>query len=271
MSGSLELSPGVTRRSRVQIPLAPPLFLTQSSSEMVISNPGPYQNMTPTGTRLQGIAGIDEAGRGPMIGPMVICGVLLDSEKMDVLKSIGAKDSKMLTPSRRMKLKGEIENIAKKVVLRRVSAQDIDARRRHTTLNEIEVTEFAAIAKALKPDELYLDAADVIPGRFGEKIGKLSGLASLGTKIVSEHKADSKYQIVSAASILAKVERDRIIEQLHETYGDFGSGYPNDPKTVKFVKTIVQKGQKLPVIVRKSWDSVRKIIDDESMHQTRLG
>ncbi len=226
--------------------------------------------MTSGGTHLQGIAGIDEAGRGPMIGPMVFCGVIIDSEEMATLQSIGVKDSKALTPLRRVKLKRQIEQIAKKVIIRKVSAQDIDKRRKHTTLNEIEVTEFAAIAKALRPSELYLDAADVLPDRFGIKIGKLSGLMSLGTKIVSEHKADSKYQIVSAASILAKVERDSIIGRFHETYGDFGSGYPNDPKTVQFVRDIVRMNYKLPTIVRKSWNSVRRIIDEESMHQTRL-
>ncbi|MHA1951397.1 MAG: ribonuclease HII, partial [Candidatus Thorarchaeota archaeon] len=73
---------------------------------------------------------------------------------------------------------------------------------------------------------------------------------------------------VSAASILAKVERDRIIDEMHKEYGDFGSGYPSDPKTIGFVRSLIEKGQPLPPIVRKSWDSVRKI--RESIEQSSL-
>jgi ribonuclease HII len=215
-------------------------------------------------TGFHGIAGIDEAGRGPMIGPMVICGVLIDSGRLSELEEIGAKDSKTLTHTRRLKLKERIESIATNIVIRTVSAADIDRLRKRTTLNEIEVVEFVAIAKELNPQEVYLDAADVKADRFGEKVGTLSGLASKGAVIISEHKADSKYPIVSAASIIAKVERDRVISEYHKRYGDFGSGYPSDQKTVDFVKSLVRNNQKLPQIVRKSWDSVRKIIENES-------
>ncbi|MGY5857918.1 MAG: ribonuclease HII [Candidatus Thorarchaeota archaeon] len=221
-------------------------------------------------TNLRGIAGVDEAGRGPMIGPMVICGILVDSDRLHELVEIGAKDSKTLTHKRRLILKKQIEKITSKIEIRTVSAADIDRLRKRTTLNEIEVTEFASIAKALNPKEIYLDAADVIAERFGSKIGELSGIASKGAKIVSEHKADAKYPIVSAASIIAKVERDLAIEAFHRKHGDFGSGYPNDPKTIKFVRTLVRNGDKLPTIIRKSWESVRKIIDAESTDQTTL-
>ena len=221
-------------------------------------------------TNLRGIAGVDEAGRGPMIGPMVICGILVDSDRLHELVEIGAKDSKTLTHKRRIVLREQIEKIIAKVEIRFVSAADIDRLRKRTTLNEIEVTEFASIAKALNPKEIYLDAADVIAERFGRKIGELSGIASKGAKIVSEHKADAKYPIVSAASIIAKVERDQAIERYHKKHGDFGSGYPNDPKTIKFVRNLVRDGKKLPPIIRKSWESVRKIVDEESTDQTKL-
>lgn len=219
---------------------------------------------------LKGIAGIDEAGRGPMIGPMVICGVLVDSERLPELVKIGARDSKTLSHSRRLKLKEKIELVAAKIEIRSVSAADIDRLRKRTTLNEIEVKEFASIAKALRPQELYLDAADVKADRFGEKVGNLSGLASKVAVIVSEHKADSKYPIVSAASIIAKVERDHVISEYHKKYGDFGSGYPSDPKTIDFVKNLVRNGKELPPIIRKSWDSVRRILDEESTEQSTL-
>ncbi len=221
-------------------------------------------------TNLRGIAGVDEAGRGPMIGPMVICGILVDSDRLHELIEIGAKDSKTLTHKRRFLLKDKIEKVAARIEIRTVSAVDIDRLRKQTTLNEIEVAEFASIVKALNPQEIYLDAADVNAERFGTKIGKLSGIASKGAIIISEHKADSKYPIVSAASIIAKVERDRAIENHHKKYGDFGSGYPNDPKTVKFVRNLVRNREKLPPIIRKSWKSVTRMIDEESTDQTKL-
>lgn len=221
-------------------------------------------------TQLRGIAGIDEAGRGPMIGPMVVCGVLIDEDQLNELASIGAKDSKTLSPSQRLRLRKKIEQISRTIVIRKVSASDIDERRKHTTLNEIEVAEFIAIAKSLKPKELYLDAADVVAERFGIRIGTQSGIVFQGALVVSEHRADSKYPIVSAASIIAKVERDTIIKSYHEMYGDFGSGYPTDPKSVKFVRALVKHNQKLPPIIRKSWDSVRRIVDEESMKQMKL-
>jgi len=219
---------------------------------------------------LKGIAGVDEAGRGPMIGPMVVCGILIDSDRLLELVEIGAKDSKTLSHKRRLQLKSLIEKITTKIEIRSISASEIDHLRKRTTLNEIEVKEFASIVKALNPKEVYLDAADVKADRFGSKIGNLSGISSKGAKIVSEHKADAKYPIVSAASIIAKVERDLTIEGYHRKYGDFGSGYPNDPKTIKFVKTLVRNGEKLPSIIRKSWESVAKIINEESTKQTRL-
>jgi len=199
---------------------------------------------------------------------MVICGVLVSSKEIPELERLGAKDSKTLSPSRRQTLNQKIRDIALQIEIRSVSAAEIDRLRKRTTLNEIEVTEFASVVKSLKPQEVYLDAADVNAERFGNKIGELSGLATLGAVIVSEHKADSKFPIVSAASILAKVERDRIVNEMHQEYGDFGSGYPSDPKTIGFVRALFEEGLALPPIVRKSWDSVRKI--RESTEQSTL-
>jgi ribonuclease HII len=226
--------------------------------------------MVKTKTQLYGVCGVDEAGRGPMIGPMVICGVLIDPDSSHELEKIDVRDSKMLSPSRRTALSKKIERVAIATAFRSVSAVDIDKRRRNTTLNEIEVDEFISVLRELNPKTIYLDAADVRADRFGKIIGERSGLSAKGAIIISEHKADSRYPIVSAASILAKVERDRIISRLHEEYGNFGSGYPSDPKTVDFVRRLVRNNKKLPLIVRKSWDSVKKIIDDESSEQARL-
>jgi len=218
--------------------------------------------MTDKGAGLHGIAGVDEAGRGPLIGPMVICGVLVRPDTLQELERIGVRDSKKLTPSRREKIGRKIESMVEQIVIRSVSANEIDKLRQQTTLNEVEVREFAEIVKALRPEKAYLDAADVNAERFGIKIGEISGLASKGTVFVSEHRADSTYPIVSAASILAKVQRDFVVTGLRDRYGDFGSGYPSDPKTVAFVTNLVRKGERLPSIVRHSWSSVKRIQDE---------
>jgi ribonuclease HII len=123
-------------------------------------------------------------------------------------------------------------------------------------LNQLEVKFVAKILDRLKPDVAYIDAPDRSPERFAcQIIQKLS----LPMKIISEHKADQKYPIVSAASIIAKQKRDEVIEGLHKTYGDFGSGYPSDPKTRMFVKKwIMTDGCNLPII-RRTWKTLKNL------------
>lgn len=221
--------------------------------------------------RLQGIAGIDEAGRGPMVGPMVICGTLFMPDALSKLRSLGVRDSKTLTPKSREKLVVPIRELAIKHTVRIIDALEIDRlRNRGITLNEIEIRSFVSVAKELRPAALYLDAADVVAERFGNQVSQRSGLFKEGCRIISEHRADSKYEVVAAASIIAKVKRDNIITRLHDDYGDFGSGYPNDPKTVNFVRGLVKNGKELPSIIRKSWDSVSRIIEEQQSIQTRL-
>lgn len=217
------------------------------------------------------IGGIDEAGRGPMFGPLVVCGVLVDFDTLESLREAGIKDSKALPAKRREELAKVIREMASKIVIERVSAIQIDTTRAMgTNLNETEVRIFASIAKKLNPTELYIDAADVKAERFGANVRRLSGLTERACKIVSEHKADSRYTIVSAASIIAKTERDSIIKELHEKYGDFGSGYPTDPKSIAFLKELVANYRELPFFVRRSWESVSRAIRERGSVQGRL-
>ena len=228
--------------------------------------------MSPSDSKVRGVAGIDEAGRGPLIGPLVVCGVLFEQETIHDLDSLGVKDSKMLTPRRRTQLLQSIKRLASKIELRTISASEIDMLRgQKVNLNEIEVRAFVSIAQDLKPSLLYLDAVDVKAQRFGIAVSERSGLSTLGCKVVSEHKADSKYPVVSAASIVAKVERDKAIKLLHKEFGDFGSGYPSDPKTIEFVRGFLSDTGELPNIVRHSWESVNRIRDELKAKQLRLG
>ena len=113
----------------------------------------------------------------------------------------------------------------------------------------------AKVVSKLDPDTSYVDSCDVNPTRFGKEISKLSD----NHKIKSYHHADSRFVIVSAASIIAKVTRDRAVEKLRKTH-DLGSGYPSDSTTVKFVTKYYQKNKSLPTFVRKSWKPVQAIV-----------
>ena len=202
--------------------------------------------------------GVDEAGRGPGIGPMVVAGVCAEREK---LVGLGVKDSKKLSPKRREYLAGEIRKIAEKIVVRVIEPEEIDKMREEMTINELEVRIFAEVIDKLQGSEIYVDAADVNEERFAEEI---SSILSYAPKIISKHKADDLFPEVSAASIIAKVERDKIIEMIAEEIGEFGSGYPADERTKEFLKKYYEEHGELPPHVRRSWKSAKKIIAESS-------
>ena len=170
------------------------------------------------------ISGVDEAGKGPVLGSMCVAGILLDGTKQDELLRIGVKDSKQLTPNKRTALAGKIIEIAEKYYILEVNPSQIDELRKIMTMNEIMVVSFTKVLEELSPDHAFVDAADVIANRFGENIRMKY---SRDIIITSEHKADVKYPVVSAASILAKVHRDMLIKQIETELGmEIGSGYP---------------------------------------------
>jgi ribonuclease HII len=170
------------------------------------------------------VAGLDDAGRGPVIGPLVIAGVAVKKEDVLKLALINVKDSKMLSPEAREKLSIAIKQIVDKYSFIEFSPREIDEfvfkSKKLEKLNFLEAKGMAQVIIKLKPDLAYVDASDVNTERFAKQI--LENLP-FKVKIVSEHYADKKYPIVSAASILAKVHRDKRIEELKEKYGDFGS------------------------------------------------
>lgn len=200
------------------------------------------------------IGGIDEAGRGPVIGPMIICGVLLKSESIENLKRLGVRDSKTLTPKKREELARAIRKISYRYEILKVSPDEIDRARRKGALNELEAEKFALLIDRLEPDEIYIDSVDPNPEKFRARLIKY--IHRVPAKMVIENFADKKYIPVAAASILAKVERDRVIMMLREKFGDFGSGYPSDPKTIRFLKEWKIKHGGFPDFVRKSWKTL---------------
>lgn len=218
------------------------------------------------------VAGVDDAGRGSVIGPLVIAGILIDEGDIPKLVQVGVKDSKLLSPSRREALAIEIRRIAKKHAVVKLSPSEIDKvverGRKLFRLNRLEAQAMAKVIELLKPDIAYVDASDVLEERFKQQILEY---LPFRIEIVSEHKADRKYPVVSAASIVAKVERDREIAELKAKYGDFGCGYPTDPKTLEFLRRCLENFKEYPEFVRRSWKPAKKIRRESNAQQTRLG
>ena len=168
------------------------------------------------------IIGLDEAGRGSIIGPLVIGGVVIEKSKIDQLSGVGIKDSKLLTPNTRNRLLKLIKGISERVVTHKISPVEIDEYvskgKKYRRLNYLEAITMGKVALNQDPDILYVDAADINPERFAEDI---RSILKRDVKIFSTHKADQKYPIVSAASIVAKCERDAEIAKISEEYGYF--------------------------------------------------
>jgi ribonuclease HII len=199
-------------------------------------------------------AGIDEAGRGPVVGPLVVGLVLGAPEK---LSKLGVRDSKLLSPARRTALDAQIREAADRVEVIEVSASELDARMERRSLNVVEVDCFAELARRVPADTYYLDACDTNPRRFGNAfLARL--LREPPPRVVSEHGADARYPLVSAASIVAKVRRDRVIrtiaDRLEPAIGlPLGSGYSHDERTIAFLERHLELHGRLPAEARAQW------------------
>ena len=201
------------------------------------------------------ICGVDEAGKGPVIGPMVVAAVAIENAKD--IQGLGVKDSKQLTPAKRKELANIIkEKFAFAVEI--IDAERVDEYRKQNKLNDLNREAFEKLISKLDPNVAYVDAADVNEHRFGRRIKeKLTNQKD--TDVISMHKADTKIEVVAAASIIAKETREDEIRKLKEEIGDFGSGYPSDERTIKFLKSFYADNGKWPTGTRKSWKTIQRI------------
>ncbi|MBI2041177.1 MAG: ribonuclease HII [DPANN group archaeon] len=204
------------------------------------------------------ILGIDEARRGPVIGPMVIAGTLFDESKLPALKKLGVKDSKLLTPGQREEMFDKILKLAdghKEII---IMPEEMDSRSAvGLNINLLEAQKAAEIIDALKPDIVYVDSPT---SPKAEKFAELirAKLKLKDVDIHAEHKCDVNHPECSAASILAKVTGDREVEKIRKEIGlDFGSGYPADPITMGFVKAHWEN--RLSKYIRHSWAPIKKL------------
>ena len=210
------------------------------------------------------IAGIDEAGRGPLVGDMFVSLVALNESDLPKLRLSGVKDSKKLSPERREKLLIEILKLAQAIIVSRATPSEIDERNINTIFVEKACKCIAlSYRRGIEIDIVYIDAAGD-PSKTVSRIRAcLSGFGIHSLEIVAEHGADARYEIVGAASIVAKVLRDSHIAELHRIYGDFGRGYPSDPRTIEWVKRCYEEHGDLPPIVRRSWSTLEKVLGIE--------
>jgi len=207
------------------------------------------------------VAGVDDAGRGAIIGPLVIAGIRIADADEKKLVDMGVKDSKLLSAAVRRRLYPMIRQVADGIAIRRIKPASIDeyvlTGRKLRKLNYLEALTMAKVIDELRPDVAYVDASDVNPTRYGSDVA--NALATR-IKIFSRHKAELLYPVVAAASIIAKVERDRAVEELAVRHGPLGSGYPSDDKTRRFLRMwLLSKGEEPPFSRRswRTWDSIR--------------
>lgn len=214
------------------------------------------------------IIGVDDAGRGPVIGPMVLTGVIAEEGEEKNIKKTGAKDSKLLNTKQR-KLISDILKKTYTYSVEKVEPKEID---NFPNLNNLEAIKTGIIINKLMKDlnekvKVYVDCPSVNTLAWSEYLKNTLIKKDL-IELHCEHKADFKYPIVSAASIISKETREDELKKLKKELNiNFGSGYPADPKTKDFlVKTFGE--EKYNKIIRKSWKTYKNIQD--KMDQTKL-
>ncbi|MCL5239469.1 MAG: ribonuclease HII [Candidatus Marsarchaeota archaeon] len=222
------------------------------------------------------IGGGDEAGRGAVIGPLVVSVICVSQGRERHLSDIGVRDSKMLTRRKREFLFDEIHDICEEVKYYPISNEEINsAMRSGVSLNQLEAIRFAQLVDSLESRvrRMYIDSPDVRAERFGVRMSlssktpmRVMGVKGLkkekdreSMRIVSEHKADARYPVVSAASIISKVIRDREMERIERESGvEIGSGYPSDRYTIEAIKSNLES-KRLNPYIREYWKTLEKI------------
>ncbi len=203
------------------------------------------------------ILGIDEAGRGPVIGPLVIAGVLIKEEDLPKLEHDGIKDSKLLSKKQREHIKDHIEEVAEKIEIIEIPPSEIDDTLNSSdlNLNWLEALKVVELINKLQPQKVILDCPSNNIKAFTEYIKER--INNKKVEIISEHKADLNHKIVAAASILAKLTRDKRMEEIQEKYGNCGPGYPANEITQNFLK---ENYDKHPEIFRQTWASYQNVL-----------
>lgn len=206
------------------------------------------------------VAGVDEAGRGSVLGPLAVAVAVVDKEREDALWEMGVKDSKLLSTKKRFSLEKGIRRVCGHAAVALVEPAELNRLMARHSLNEIEAMKMAAVLSRVRQPlaSVFVDAPDPVAEAFSKRIKKY---ADLYAPIRCEHKADARHAVVAAASILAKTARDRAMEALSARFGAVGSGYAHDPVTRKFLHDWVAREKRLPPFARTAWQTSRKAMD----------
>lgn len=206
------------------------------------------------------IGGVDEAGRGSIIGPLVIAGISIRQDRIMDLHHLGVRDSKMLTAKARASLFAIISEMVDSLCIYKIDCSVIDENVFSKGLNKLEAETMAYVIENLKADMVYVDSCDTNPTRYKHHIE--SRLITSKSKLYSMHHADSLNIVVSAASIIAKIVRDGEIQEIRKTHCNIGSGYPSDEKTMRFIRNWVSEYKCAPRFARKSWRPLRDMLEE---------
>jgi ribonuclease HII len=216
------------------------------------------------------IVGVDEAGRGPVLGPLVMVALAVKEENVKKLEWMGVKDSKLLSSSVREELFDQLRDVVEdfRIEVIEPDAIDLSLNETESNLNWLEADTSARLVSQLDPDKIIVDCPSINLTAYKDYFAnKLSQAIKDKAELIVEHKADMNYVVVAAASILAKVIRDRNIEKTKNEIGiDFGSGYMSDKKTQDFLDKYHEEHRHL---FRKSWKSYSNAI--EKKRQSKLG
>ena len=203
------------------------------------------------------VLGIDEAGKGPVIGPLVVAGFLIDENKLEKLDKMGVKDSKLLLPKKREELAKKLKKYKHEIII--VEPAEIDRAligNDGLNLNWLEARKTADLINELNPDKAIIDCPSPNIKAYTSYIRDY--IHNKEIELVCEHKADLKYKIVGAASILAKSMREEEVRKIEKKVGrSIGSGYPSNKICQAFLE---ENWDKYPEVFRKSWKSYKKIL-----------
>jgi ribonuclease HII len=219
------------------------------------------------------IAGVDDAGRGCVLGPLVIAAASFGESAIPKLQDLGVRDSKLLSPRKRNALFPEIKKLAEEISIWRINCKKIDSavssKERLFKLNYLEARYMALALRRLRLWRVaYIDCCDTNEQRFGRTVQELllsSNSHAKGRIVKSEHHADENYLVVGAASVLAKVTRDAEVAKLRKENGNFGSGYPSDGQTIDFLRGFFEKSSRPPPFTRLSWETVKRLREEYSI------
>lgn len=188
-----------------------------------------------------------------------MCGYLVDETKLEKLKKLDVKDSKLLTAKKRSYLAPRLKRLADDFIIFSIPASEIDKLRTISNLNALEIGRMQQMINLLSPDKVVIDSLEVNTKNFAKKV---MARVKVKPQIITENFADKNYLEVGAASIIAKVERDKAIKKLHKHHGFFGSGYCTDEITIKFLKNWIKKNKEFPPFMRKSWFTAQRIREE---------